>query len=436
MSRFRIAARLSLALGALAFVPTIVAAQDSFIGVYLTFNDHPFDGYHATEYAILYYSPTEPAAGNPYVMGWRKGSDHGLLELNGSGPIIVYGVGTYDPVGRCTLTGASSTTLTLAPGDTTPVSIQLDYKYCPLGVTGFTSGNASGIVEVSGQTTDVGFTDSVVDNGAYTISHTARPGQFPHGSIVTIKVTPATGFIAQAFGHTGAVGASITIDTTMNAEVLVHVAFAPPTSFSIALGSNSPTGTDTIAKGSTKVPMLEFSMNSSSPQTLNTVTVRGMGTGDEHVDVSNVKLFDDTNGNGRADAGEQLLATSTFSADEGTATLTVSPAFTFSGPTNLLVTYDFSLTIAERLGGGVALALFPLCFVPAMRRRKRWMLLGFAMLAVSVGALSSCGGDSSTGPPVNTNHGSSSYQAEVTNVSVSGSDHAATLTGHTVTVLK
>jgi hypothetical protein len=437
MSRFRIATRLSLALAALAFVPTIVAAQNPFIGMYLLFNGHPFDGYHATEYAILYYTPTERAAGNPFVIGWRNGSDHGLLELNSVGPYIVDTVETYDPAGGCNLIGTSGASLTLTPGDTTALTMTLSYRYCPAGVIALTDGNASGTVQFSGQTSDLGFTDSVVDNSAYNITLGQRAGQFPHGSIVTVTLTPAAGYIVQAFGKTSPVGFPITIDTVMNTALTVHASFAPPSSFSIALGSNSPTGTDTVAKGSSKVPMIEFSMNSPSSQTLNTVTVHGIGTGNEHVDVTNVQLYNDANGNGRVDAGEQLLGSTTYDANDGTATLTVAPPFTFSGPTNLLVTYDFSLNIVSpRLAGVVALGLFPLCLVPALRRRRRWMLFGFAMLAISVGALSSCGGDSATGPPVDTNHGSSSYQAEVTNVSVSGTDHAATLTGHTVTILR
>lgn len=437
MSRFRIATRLSLALAALAFVPTVAAAQDAFIGMYLTFNGHAFDGYHASEAAILYYSTTERAAGNPFTIGWRQGSDHGLLELNSVGPYIVDTVETYDPAGGCNLIGTSGAPLTLILGDTVAFSMDLHYRYCPAGVIGLTDGNASGTVQFSGQTSDVGFTDSVVDNDAYNITLGQHAGQFPHGSRVTVTITPAAGFIVQAFGKTSGVGTPIVVDTAMNTELTVHASFAPPPTFSIALGSNSPTGADTVAKGSSKVPMIEFSMNSPSPQTLNTVTVHGIGSGNEHVDVTQVQLYNDANGNGRVDAGEQLLGSTTYAADEGTATLTVTPPFTFSGPTNLLVTYDFNLNIVSpRLAGGIALALFPLCFVPAMRRRRRWMLFGFAMLAISVGALSSCGGDSATGPPVDTNHGSSSYQAEVTNVSVSGTDHAATLTGHTVTILR
>lgn len=437
MSRFRIARRLSLALAALIFVPTIAVAQDSFIGMYLSFNGQPFDGYHASEYAILYYTPTERAAGNPFNIGWAQGSTHGILELNSTGPYIVDSVGTYDPAGGCVLVGTSGTSLTLVPGDTVALSMNLQYRYCPAGVIGLTDGDARGTVQFSGQTSDVGFTDSVVDNDAYNIALGQHAGQFPHGSRITVTIVPAAGFIVQALGKTSAVGSPIVIDTTMNTALIVHASFAPPPSFSIALGSNSPTGTDTVAKGSSKVPMIEFSMDSPSPQTLNTVTVHGIGTGNEHVDVTSVQLYNDANGNGRVDAGEQLLGSTTYDADEGTATLTVTPPFTFSGPTNLLVTYDFNLNIvAPRVAGVLALALFPLCFVPAMRRRRRWMLFGFAMLAISVGALSSCGGDSATGPPVDTNHGSSSYQAEVTNVSVSGSDHAATLTGHTVTILR
>ncbi|MGH7653767.1 MAG: hypothetical protein ACREN6_03800 [Gemmatimonadaceae bacterium] len=206
-----------------------------------------------------------------------------------------------------------------------------------------------------------------------------------------------------------------------------------------ALGGSTPLNA-TVQKGSTDVPMLEFVLNPATPQTLNSVTLAASGSGNEQVDVTAVNLYNDANGNGKVDAGETLLATGTFPSNDGTVTLNVAPPLAISGPTNLLVTYSFGETIAQRMGKGLTLAVFPLLLLPAaFKRRKRWTAV--LLLAASGVILSSCSRDSTA--PSGVGDGGSggsvtyTFQSTLTGVSTSGGS-ASNLAVHgaTITVAK
>ncbi|MEO8138980.1 MAG: hypothetical protein ABI742_05000 [Gemmatimonadota bacterium] len=198
----------------------------------------------------------------------------------------------------------------------------------------------------------------------------------------------------------------------------------------VTLGGSTPPN-QTVASGSTDVPMLEFLLNPSIPQTVNSVTLQAQGSGNEILDVTAVHLYLDANGNGQVDPAETLLASGIFPSNNGSVTLAVAPPYAISGPTNLLVTYSFNITIVQRLGGGVALAMLPLFFFPVMRRRKG-LAAGALVLLLGVG-LASCGGSDSIGPGAT----SRTYQVKLTGLNLSGSDQSGvSLTGATVTVTK
>ncbi len=198
----------------------------------------------------------------------------------------------------------------------------------------------------------------------------------------------------------------------------------------VTLGGNTP-ASQTVQKGSTGVPMLAFALNPTSLQTLQTVTIQAQGTGNEQVDVTAVKLYLDGNGDGLVDSGDSVVASGTFPANNGSVILALTPGLAITGPTNLLVTYDFSFTIVQRLGEGVALAILPLCLVPVARRRKGWAA-GALVLLVGAG-LSSCGGSDSTGPAGN----SSTYQVTLTGLNISGVNvPSLSLAGATITITK
>jgi hypothetical protein len=200
----------------------------------------------------------------------------------------------------------------------------------------------------------------------------------------------------------------------------------------VALGGSTPSS-HTVSVGSTNVPMIEFTLTPSSAQTVNSVTIAANGSGNEQVDVTAVKLYIDKNANGQVDAGDTAIASSTFAVNNGTVIMNVNPAYSISAPTNLLVTYDFNITVAQRLGGGLTFAMLPLLFLPAVWRRKRVAAMIVMAMIATVG-ITACGSDSSTGPPPG---GSSvTFQSNLTSVDISGTDIASPLAGATITINK
>jgi hypothetical protein len=198
----------------------------------------------------------------------------------------------------------------------------------------------------------------------------------------------------------------------------------------VALGGSSPAD-QVVQKGSTSVPMLEFALTPASFATLSSVTIAAQGSGNEQVDVTSVRIYLDKNGNGHVEGTDSVLASGAFAANDGSVTLTLNPAYAITTPVDILVTYDFSTTLAQRLGGGAALAVLPLLLVPAMRRRRRLAMLGLLMVAgVTV---ASCG-SSSTGPG---SANASTYKATLTGLTVSGfSKNDLSVPGATITIDK
>ena len=178
--------------------------------------------------------------------------------------------------------------------------------------------------------------------------------------------------------------------------------------------------------------MIEFVLTPASQQTVTGVTVQASGTGNEQTDVTAVHLYIDKNANGEVDAGDSLVATGTFAAKNGSVTLPVNPGLAITAPTALLVTYSFSITVAERLGGVIVLAFLPLFLIPATRKRKT--LLAMLLVMLTSVAVVSCGGDS-TGPK--TGNGSVTFQSTLTGVTTtSGSVANLAVSGATITINK
>ncbi|MDQ2931529.1 MAG: hypothetical protein M3Y05_12050 [Gemmatimonadota bacterium] len=189
----------------------------------------------------------------------------------------------------------------------------------------------------------------------------------------------------------------------------------------------------TVRSGTTNVPMLEFLLTPASPQTITGVTVAASGTGNEQVDVSAVNLYLDKNGNGAVDAGDSVIATGTFATNDGIVSLAVNPGLNITAPTSLLVTYSFTVTIAERIGGGIVLAMFPLLILPSFRRRKT--LLAMLVVMLTTVAITACGGDSSTGPKPG--NGSVTFKSTLTGITTStGTLSSLAVSGATITVNK
>ena len=203
----------------------------------------------------------------------------------------------------------------------------------------------------------------------------------------------------------------------------------------VALSGATPADR-TVQKGTINVPMLAFTLTPASQQSVNSVTIRAEGTGNEQVDVTSVKLYLDRNANGLVDATDSVVASGAFAANDGSVTLAISPALSISASTSLLVTYSFNLTIAQRLGSGAVFAALGLVLVPVLRRRKGLAIAG--LLLVSGITLSSCGGSSPstpTAPPPAA--GSVTFKTTLTGVTASGTAITSlSLSGATITVSK
>jgi Domain of unknown function DUF11 len=203
----------------------------------------------------------------------------------------------------------------------------------------------------------------------------------------------------------------------------------------VALSGATPADR-TVQKGTINVPMLAFTLTPASQQSVNSVTIRAEGTGNEQVDVTSVKLYLDRNANGLVDPTDSVVASGAFAANDGSVTLAIAPALVIAGPTSLLVTYSFNLTIAQKLGTGALVAALAFVLVPVMRRRKG---LAAAGLLVAAGiTLSSCGGSTPstpTAPPPAA--GSVTFKTTLTGVTASGTAiPAVAVSGATITVNK
>jgi len=76
---------------------------------------------------------------------------------------------------------------------------------------------------------------------------------------------------------------------------------------------------------------------------LSSITLKGIGTGDEVKDVKKVRLYLDSNKNNKIDAEDEQLADGIYTQDNGKATLSLVAKKHFNaGSVQLMVGYDFN----------------------------------------------------------------------------------------------
>jgi len=130
------------------------------------------------------------------------------------------------------------------------------------------------------------------------------------------------------------------------------------------------------------------------------VIVSGSGSGDDALDVDLVRLVHDANRNGVADSGEPTLAQGTFTADNGTLTLSGVDLEVSAGQTaDLLLVYDVTVESVSSAAGWPVWWYLPLLLPAVLLRRRR----ATALVLVAMVALLplSCGGSGSDGPVCN-----------------------------------
>lgn len=118
--------------------------------------------------------------------------------------------------------------------------------------------------------------------------------------------------------------------------------------------SQNAVATMEIGPNRNDIPVLSFLTQEigNDPALLRTVTITAAGTGNDATDITNVRLFLDSDANSMVSAGDTLLGISFFNTDDGTATFDgLSLVIPANGQANFLVTYNTAdknlVTISE-----------------------------------------------------------------------------------------
>jgi hypothetical protein len=174
-------------------------------------------------------------------------------------------------------------------------------------------------------------------------------------------------------------------------------------------------------KAALDVPALQFTVappaGATASYALTGLTLTASGSGHDALDIASVKIYPDNNGNGIVDAAEKplLVASGSFTADDGQAIINFAPTGVLNGRA-YLVTVDVSNTIAAEavqaagMAGLAALALWG--GAGGLRRRHAAamvVLVAISLLQASCGG----GGAGGGGTPV-----TRTYVLELTDVRV------------------
>lgn len=257
-------------------------------------------------------------------------------------------------------------------------------------------------------------------------------------SVILSPVADAASTFAGWSGACSGTGScSVTMDAAKTVTATFNTTPAGSPTITAAKAANAPTDA-TRNKGQNNVLMLAFTLNPSQATQLQSITLQASGSGNDSLDLTALKLIRDANANGQMDSSETPIATGTFSADNGTLTLTLSTPLALSpGASQFLVVADIASTLAARPAVQKAQSLpalptpllLPLMLLGAWRMRS--LRAGFLALALAL-TLAACGGGGQT-TPVN-----KTYQINLTALSAQGSPAVSGLpiTGATITVQK
>ena len=177
----------------------------------------------------------------------------------------------------------------------------------------------------------------------------------------------------------------------------------PPVAVAASAGTNPPADA-TVAKGSNAVAMLQVLLTPANGiARVQALTLQASGSGRDDMDLTDLRVYNDSNRNGRVDAGEALLSSGRVAADNGTLRLPLATPLEFSQPVQLLVVADIASSVnvaaaaAVAAGGGTLFALFAGLLAPRRLRRVQVTGRGRAWLVgavlVSAVGLNGCGGN-------------------------------------------
>jgi uncharacterized repeat protein (TIGR01451 family) len=321
----------------------------------------------------------------------------------------------------------SASSLTVAPG--TPVTFALTVRN--------NGPDAATNIAVSNPLPDdfTGVTITPSQNAGECTPNGCNIGRLAGGSSATVTITATAPLgLAQYTNSASVLSQDPDPNTSNNASSLTVNFGSSSGTLAAALGPSNP-APRTVLKGEGAVAMLQFTVtppagSSVTDYTLTGLTLRASGTGNDASDLTAVRLYPDNNANGIVDATEQGLAISsgTFTANDGTLSLSFAPTGILAGRT-YLVAVDFNSSLASA-GFGVTLGSVFVLGLLASRRR-----FGLCVLALGlVAALCGCPGPT---PSAETH----TYTLEVMALSVTKSGIAAAvsglpLEGGTITVQK
>jgi uncharacterized repeat protein (TIGR02543 family) len=204
---------------------------------------------------------------------------------------------------------------------------------------------------------------------------------FDQAKVVTLTAIPAVG--SSFTGWTGAcTNTSGVCVVTMDAAKTVTATFTanPPANVASSKPSNAPADR-MVMKGSSDNSALAFAFTLPGGS-LSSITLNVNGSGNDATDLTNVKLYKDSNANGLVDAGEPMLVSGEFLGDNGTLTLTPAnvAALAASGATQFVVAVDVGNALAMThyvpvLGGLLLMGLG--------LRRRRWLGMVGVVLMLS-----------------------------------------------------
>lgn len=287
-------------------------------------------------------------------------------------------------------------------------------------------------------------TGSVSSNPAGISCGANCAANFAQGSTVTLTATPDSG--STFTGWSGACNGTGTCSVTMDAAKTVTATFtnpnAAPATLTVAKPVNAPADA-TRLKGDTGVPALAFTLTPSGSPTITSFTLQASGSGNDALDITAVRVYLDTNGNGQVDSGETAPPAQRFNADNGTLSISLTggsgSGLSLDQPAQFLVTVDFNTTLASRpavlkasslpLPAGLLLALAPMVLLGAWRLRSTsGRLLGLSLILLLTAG--QCG-NSPTLPAA-----PKTYQINLTAVGTTATPSGLPITGATITVQK
>lgn len=363
---------------------------------------------------VKYRFVADERAGKPYAPSFGSFGDAARLEFggtaagkywearqfpaNGGGYVTAagdYNLATPAMSGPCRPVRTNPTDgVTVREGQTTEFTVRYTGTRCTMSVRTFSIPAEAGSISSE----PAGLSCSAAANPS------SCRAEFDFDSTVRLIARPASGWqVSFSRNFTGCsrdvadqavceIAADGDRELTANFSAASAPPPPPPVTLSASLGSASPADA-AVAKGSSDVELLQFVLTPANGAVrLRSLTLQADGSGRDDLDLSEVRIHHDANGNGRVDSGEPVLARGQVTADNGSLRLQLDTPLEITQPIALLVAADIASTVHSAAAtGGVLVALAMLALVRPTGHRPARLALP-ALLVGMVLMLAACGG--------------------------------------------